>query len=68
MPLVAGLSAALCYPRLARLRLPPLLHSFKGPAIILILNSFIALVLAFPLAGLYGWLEPELPAWALAGW
>lgn len=26
----------------------------------LILNSLIALVLAFPLAGLYYWLEPEL--------
>ena len=58
--LVAGVSTALFYPRLARLRLPPLLHSFKGPAIILILNSFIALLLAFPLAALYAWLEPEL--------
>ena len=58
--LVAGVSTALCYPRLARLRLPPLLHSFKGPAIILILNSFIALILAFPLAAIFSWLEPEL--------
>lgn len=58
--LVAGLSSALFYPRLSRLRLPPLLHSFKGAAIVLILNSLIALALAFPLAGLYGWLEPEL--------
>ncbi len=58
--LVAGLSSAYFYPRLSRLRLPPLLHSFKGAAIVLILNSLLALLLAFPLTALYCWLEPEL--------
>jgi hypothetical protein len=45
---------------LARAAPAPLCCTPSGPAIILILNSFNALVLAFPLAGLYGWLEPEL--------
>lgn len=58
--LVAGLASALSYPYLAKLRLPPLLHSFKGPAIILILNSLLCLLLSIPLAALCRWLEPEL--------
>ncbi len=58
--LVAGLASALSFPYLAKLRLPPLLHSFKGPAIILILNSLFCLLLSLPLAELCRWLEPEL--------
>ena len=58
--LVAGLASALSYPYLAKLRLPPLLHSFKGPSIILILNSLLCLLLSLPLAALCRWLEPEL--------
>ena len=58
--LVAGIASACSYPYLARLRLPPLLHSFKGAAIILILNGLLCLLLSIPLAALFRWLEPEL--------
>lgn len=58
--LIAGISSAMLAPRLSRLRLPPALHSFNGPAIVLILNSFIALLLVIPLALIYNWLCPQL--------
>lgn len=58
--LLAGTISARIYPRLARLRLPPQLHSFKGPAIILMLNGLACLLAMLPLIPLLLWLEPEL--------
>ncbi|MFC3914707.1 PTS transporter subunit EIIC [Pseudaeromonas sharmana] len=58
--LLTGIISARLYPRLARLRLPPLLHSFKGPAIILMLNGLVCLLTLLPLIPVLLWLEPEL--------
>lgn len=58
--LIAGTLSARLHPWLARLRLPPMLYSFKGPAIVIMLNCLACLLTLLPLLPLLRWLEPEL--------
>ncbi len=63
--LAAGWLSARSYPALARVRLPAMLHSYQGTAIILLGNSLLTMLLSLPLAGalllLHGFLMVIIP-------
>lgn len=65
--LIAGWLSAASYRFLARIKLPPMLHSFQGPATILLGNGLLIALLATPLAKLLPALDAGLLRLASTG-
>lgn len=58
--LISAFSIISCTPFIRRIRVPVWLHSFQGDAIVLMGNSFICILLSFPIAGILHLIHFEL--------